>query len=80
MFKSLPKTSMDNSQQELARFVVIHPLDDVPEKKHDGHELGVMKLNRCSKASLVVLRIYLLAVVGLTLFRVFSLLGLVPRG
>ncbi len=80
MTKSVTKSAMQNCRQEQVIYAVIHPLDDVQEAKHDGHELGVMKLNLGAKVSLVALRVYLIAVLGLTVFRVISLLGLVPRG
>jgi len=53
--------------QEVNRFVVIHPLDDLPETKVDTKNLGRMPMTRTVKISLLALRGYLLLMSGLVL-------------
>ena len=48
-------------------FVVIHPLDDLPETKIDTSSLGPMPMIRTVKLSLLALRAYLLLMCGLVL-------------
>lgn len=44
---------------------VIHPLDDAPEQKLFRPELGRIRMTRTVRASLLLLRLYLLAMLGL---------------
>ena len=44
---------------------VIHPLDDAPEQKLFRPELGRIRMTRTVRASLLLLRFYLLAMLGL---------------
>jgi len=57
------------------KFVVVHPLDDVPEEKVDTEHLGPMPMTRAVKVCLLALRGYLLLMVGLLAFRVLQLAG-----
>jgi hypothetical protein len=59
--------------EELERYVVVHPLDDVPEQKVDTESLGPMPMTASVKWSLVSLRAYLLLMVALVFYRVLSL-------
>jgi hypothetical protein len=61
-------------------FVVIHPLDDVPENKIDTETLGPMALTKSVRLSLLSLRAYLLLMMLLVFYRVLVLAGLFARG
>lgn len=54
-------------------FVVVHPLDDVPEMKVDMETLGPMSLTRCVRLSLMSLRAYLILMVLLVVYHVVML-------
>ena len=57
-------------------FVVVHPLDDVPERKVDTHNLGPMAMTRSLKLSLMSLRAYLILMMLLVLYHVLGMAGL----
>ena len=62
--------------EELTRhFVVVHPLDDVPEEKVDTESLGPMAMTASVRISLLSLRAYLVLMMGLVLYRVVILAG-----
>jgi hypothetical protein len=67
----------DRMEQERPEFVVVHPLDDVPEEKVDTEHLGPMPMTRIVKICLFALRGYLLLMVGLLGFRVLQLAGVI---
>ncbi len=54
-------------------FVVIHPLDDVPEAKVDTESLGPMPMTRSVRLSLLSLRAYLILMVLLVVYHVVML-------
>jgi len=54
-------------------FVVIHPLDDVPEAKVDTEALGPMPMTRTVRLSLLSLRAYLILMVLLVVYHVVML-------
>jgi hypothetical protein len=56
-------------------FVVIHPLDDVPEQKVDTAALGPMPMTSSVKVSLMALRGYLILMMLLVLYHVVDLAG-----
>lgn len=58
------------------RFVVIHPLDDVPEEKVDTENLGPMTMTQSVRISLLSLRAYLVLMMILVFYHVFDLAGL----
>jgi hypothetical protein len=60
--------------------VVIHPLDDVQEKKVDTETLGPMALTASVRLSLLSLRAYLLLMMLLVFYRVLVLAGFFGRG
>ena len=60
-------------------YVVIHPLNDVPEEKVDTSNLGPMFMTTSVKISLLSLRAYLVLMVGLVLYHVLDLAGLFGR-
>lgn len=54
-------------------FIVVHPLDDRPEQKCSDESLDPMKMSRSVRFSLFVLRAYLIAMVGLVIYRLLEL-------
>jgi hypothetical protein len=61
-------------KQELQNhFVVIHPLDDVPETKVDTESLGPMAMTRSVRLALLSLRAYLVLMMLLLLYHVLDL-------
>ncbi len=65
----------DTMHLERPTFLVVHPLDDVPEEKVQTEHLGPMRMTRTVKICLFALRGYLLLMVGLLCFRVLQLAG-----
>jgi hypothetical protein len=57
------------------RYIVVHPLDDIPEEKVDTETLGPMPMTASVKWSLVSLRAYLILMFVLVLYRVVQLAG-----
>lgn len=60
-------------------FVVVHPLDDVPEQKVDTSALGPMPMTASVKLSLMALRGYLVFMMLLVLYHVMDLAGAFGR-
>ena len=60
-------------------FTIVHPLDDVPEKKVDTEHLGPMQMTTTVRVCLFALRGYLLLMCGLLGFRVLQLAGVMHR-
>jgi hypothetical protein len=60
-------------------FVVVHPLDDVPEEKVSVESLGPMPMTRSVRLSLMSLRGYLILMMLLVLYHVLTLAGLFGR-
>jgi hypothetical protein len=56
-------------------FVVVHPLDDVPEEKVDTSALGPMPMTASVRVSLMALRGYLLLMMLLVFYHVMDLAG-----
>jgi hypothetical protein len=56
-------------------FVVIHPLDDLPEEKVDIESLGPMAMTASVRISLLSLRAYLVLMMLLVFYRVVLLAG-----
>ena len=56
-------------------FVVVHPLDDMPEPKVDTESLGPMPMTGSVKLSLMALRGYLILMMLLVLYHVVDLAG-----
>jgi hypothetical protein len=54
-------------------YLVVHPLDDVPEEKIDTVHLGPMRMTKTVRLCLLALRGYLLVMFGLLGFRVLQL-------
>ena len=70
--------TMDIDLNELPEnhYVVVHPLDDLPEEKVDTETLGPMPMTISVKLSLLALRSYLVMMVLLVLYHVLDLAGL----
>lgn len=60
-------------------FVVIHPLDDLPETKVDTEALGPMPMTRSVRISLLSLRGYLILMFLLVVYHVVDLAGAFAR-
>jgi len=58
------------------RYVVVPPLDEVPEEKVDTTHLGHMPMTTTVRLSLILLRAYLLVMIGLVFYHVLDLAGL----
>lgn len=56
-------------------FYVVHPLDDQCEEKCSAEGLGLMPLSPAVKYSLLSLRLYLIFMGGLVLYRVLQEIG-----
>jgi hypothetical protein len=54
-------------------YLVVHPLDDVPEEKIDTEHPGPMQMTKTVRLCLFALRGYLLVMFGLPGFRVLQL-------
>ncbi|HMD70684.1 MAG TPA: hypothetical protein VKF41_05040 [Bryobacteraceae bacterium] len=57
-------------------FLVVHPLDDIPERKVDTESLGPMPMTRSVKLSLLSLRAYLILMMLLVFYHVLGMAGL----
>lgn len=60
-------------------FLVVHPLDDIPEQKVDTESLGPMPMTASVRISLLSLRAYLVVMMLLVLYHVLVLAGLFAR-
>ncbi len=60
-------------------FIVVHPLDDVPEEKVDTSSLGPMPMTRSVRYSLMALRAYLIVMGLLVAYHVIDLAGVIAR-
>jgi hypothetical protein len=67
---------MKTTNENIICFQVIHPLDDIEEKKVNVDDLGLMPMTRSVKWSLIALRTYLVVMVGLVFVKVLHLSGL----
>ena len=54
-------------------FLVVHPLDDIPEQKLKSDHLPPMEMTDTVRWSLICLRVYLLLMIGLFMYHVFDL-------
>jgi len=60
-------------------FHVVHPLDDVAEKKCDAQGLGPIRMTPAVKLSLRILRGYLVLMTLMLAYHVLDLAHLVPK-
>ena len=64
------------TEERTHHFVVIHPLDDVPEEKVDTESLGPMEMTWSVKLSLLSLRAYLVLMMLLVFYYVLHQAGM----
>jgi hypothetical protein len=64
---------MDLEETRKNHFVVIHPLDDVPERKVDTEGLGPMAMTPSVRISLLSLRGYLILMCLLVVYHVVGM-------
>jgi hypothetical protein len=57
-------------------YLVVHPLDDVPEQKIDTDNLGPMAMTEIVRISLLSLRAYLVLMTLLVFYHVLDIAGL----
>ena len=71
-------TTMNQIERNEAanHFLVVHPLDDIPERKVDTEGLGPMPMTRSVKLSLLSLRAYLILMMLLVFYHVLGMAGL----
>lgn len=58
---------------ESGYFLVVHPLDDLPERKADISRLGFIRMTRAVRISLITLRAYLILMALLVAYHVIGL-------
>ena len=73
MISFLRPTAINNINED--QFVVVHPLDDVPEEKVDTSSLRPMPMTTSVRVSLMVLRGYLVLMMLLVFYHVIDLSG-----
>jgi hypothetical protein len=71
MFKPNPNTI--GTAEFHNHFVVVHPLDDLPEQKVNIEDLGPMPMTASVRISLLSLRAYLVLMILLVLYHVLDL-------
>jgi hypothetical protein len=64
---------------ERRQFLVVHPLDDLPEQKVDTDNLGPMPMTRSVRFSLMTLRGYLVLMMLLVFYHVLGIAGVLSR-
>ena len=65
---------------ERREFLVVHPLDDLPEQKVDTANLGPMPMTPSVRFSLLALRGYLVLMMLLVFYHVLGIAGVFGRG
>ncbi len=71
------RTRMKNEKGDA--FLVVHPLDDLPEEKRDVSALGRMPMTLSVRLSLIALRVYLILMIGLVVYRFLGLAQVFKR-
>ncbi|HEY4815758.1 MAG TPA: hypothetical protein VIH58_13820 [Chthoniobacterales bacterium] len=69
------QTEQLTSKDELEYYLVVHPLDDVPEQKLKSDHLAPMEMTSSARWSLVALRLYLILMMGLFFYHLCDLAG-----
>ncbi|HEV3325162.1 MAG TPA: hypothetical protein VG052_06135 [Puia sp.] len=57
------------------KHLVIHPLWDEPEEKVDADKAGPLKMTPAVRVSLIALRVYLIIIILLAIYRMLQLAG-----
>jgi hypothetical protein len=65
--------------QNETQLYVIHPLDDIQEQKCTSEGLGLMELTPTVRFALTTLRVYLIAMTLIILYRTLTLAHLFPQ-
>ena len=68
-----------NATPNLTEFRVVHPLDDVAEKKCSSDGLGRIRMTRAVRVSLRILRGYLIVMTLMLGYHVLDLAGVISR-
>jgi hypothetical protein len=68
-----------NNTMDERDFLVIHPLDDVQEKKVETKHLGPTRMTLTVRISLLALRGYLVLMMLLVLYHVLDLAGVFAK-
>lgn len=68
-----------NVTPNLTEFRVVHPLDDVTEKKCSSEGLGRIRMTRAVRISLRILRGYLIVMTLMLGYHVLDLAGVISR-
>lgn len=68
-----------NVTPNLTEFRVVHPLDDVTEKKCSSEGLGRIRMTRAVRISLRILRGYLIVMTLMLGYHVLDLAGAISR-
>ena len=69
------QTTQLTTKDELGYFLVVHPLDDVPEQKLKSDHLAPMEMTSSVRWSLIALRVYLILMMALFIYHVCDLAG-----
>jgi len=69
---ALSSTQLANTMDD-NYFLVVHPLDDIPEQKLKSEHLPTIDMTNSVRWSLICLRVYLLLLIGLFTYHVFEL-------
>jgi len=72
-------TLATNLTTQETNLYVIHPLDDIQEQKCTSEGLGLMELTPTVRFSLTALRVYLIAMTLVILYRTLSFTHLFPH-
>jgi len=68
-----------NATPNVTEFRVVHPLDDVAEKKCSSEGLGRIRMTRAVRVSLRILRGYLIMMTLMLGYHVLDLAGILTR-
>lgn len=68
-----PSTTQFANTMEADYYLVVHPLDDMPEQKLKFDHLPPMEMTHSVRWSLICLRVYLLLMIGLFMYHFFDL-------
>ena len=60
-------------------FLVVHPLDDIPEQKLETKHLGPMRMTLAVRFSLFALRGYLVLITLMVFYHVLDLAGIFSK-
>jgi hypothetical protein len=76
----MTSVSYNDKLEERPEFLVVHPLDDLPEEKVETANLGPITMTRSVRFSLLALRAYLVFMMLLVFYHVLGIAGVFDRG